>query len=191
MITLRITNDNAKDWFPVTYSKFIENLRNSESSSFDCQEEMFEWHLLWGFFVKKANSEEEKIAQMDRYMSKMNLIYDDRVELELPRIRCSLSMKAGYYHIMDRTIDETPVFVQDMAREIIKVMMIEEQDQIGDQIVMDSIRGFYESIIANEDNDSASELSIDAILDKINESGMKSLNSVELGYLKDMSGGKS
>lgn len=59
MVAFKLSQDQVKDWFPTTYQYFIDELRNSKSSSNDIPEEKIEWCLSWGFFVKKATSEEE------------------------------------------------------------------------------------------------------------------------------------
>ncbi len=193
MITFKLKQDQAKDWFPETYQNFIDELRNSKSLSKDILEEKLEWDLTWGFFVKKAITEEEKLEQKDNYIRKMDLIYDDRVKLEMPRIRCSLNLKAGYYYKMDRVVEtSTPDFVLDMAREVVKYMMIQEQQYVGNPEVLESIREFYESLMKNiglDDQLDGYNLNMDDILDKINDKGMSSLSPRELEYLEKMSKG--
>lgn len=194
MVAFKLTSDQVKSWFPKTYQSFVEDLKMSQSSSKDTLEEKFEWFIGWGFFVKKAITEEEKMIQRENYTQKLNLIYEDRVQLELPRIRCSLSFKAEYYHRTDRVIEtEVPEFIKDMALEIIKYMMIQEQQFVNNPEVLESIREFYETLIQNMDMNSQDDqpsLNMDDILDKINDQGMSSLSSRELEFLEKMSRSK-
>lgn len=146
------------------------------------------------FFVKKANNEEEKIEQMNNYRSKMDLVYNERVNLEIPKIRCSLNMKAGYYHRMDRVLEkETPDFIKDMALEIIKYMIFMEQSQIGNPDVIESIKEFCDMMTSpmEVDLDNSDPDNIDDILDKINEGGMGCLSPKDLKFLDSMSKNKN
>ncbi len=192
MVTFKLTQEQAKSWFPDTYENFVSELKNSKSSSNDVLEEKMEWYLNWGFFVKKALTDEERADQKENYIRKMDLIYDDRIKLEIPRIRCSLNLKAGYYYRMDRVTElVTPEFVEDMAKEIIKYMMIQEQQFVNNDQVLASIQEFSESIMRNwELDDSSTNLNMDDILDKINDKGMSSLSPRELKYLENMSKSK-
>jgi hypothetical protein len=194
MVVFKLNQDQVRDWFPKTYQSFIDELRCSQSTSNDVPEEKLEWGMNWGFFVKKAVTQEEKNIQMENYTQKMNLIYEDRIQLEMPRIRCSLSLKAGYYHRIDRVLDlEVPDFVKDMAKEIVKFMMIQEQHFVGNPEVFESIREFYESLVENMEMDNQLDnphLNMDDILDKISEKGMSSLSPRELEYLEKMSKSK-
>lgn len=190
MVTFKLTQDQAKSWFPETYHSFITELRSSKSLSKDTLEENMNWFLNWGFFVKKSNTEEEKYHQQENYKRKMELVYEDRVKLEMPRIRCSLNFKAGYYHKMDRVLERiVPEFVESMAKEVIKYMIVQERNFVGNIEVMESIKEFYDNLIENSGMEDSS-LDMDSILDKISEKGMESLSPRELQYLKNMSDGK-
>jgi hypothetical protein len=192
MVTFKLTQDQAKSWFPETYENFLNELKTSKSSSSGVLDENMEWYLNWGFFVKKATTEEEIANQKENYIRKMDLVYDDRIKLEIPRIRCSLNLKAGYYYRMDRVIEsKNPEFVEDMAKEIIKYMMIQEQQFINNDQVLASIQEFSELMMRNwESDESPTNLNMDDILDKINDKGMSSLSPRELKYLENMSKSK-
>ena len=192
MITFKITQDQIKNWFPITYQNSIDELRSSKSSSNDTSEDKIEWFLTWGFFVKKATTEEEKEKQKENYLKKMEMVYEDRVLIEMPKIRCSINMKAGYYYKMDRAVETTiPTYIEDMAKEVTKYMMFQEQQYIGNQEVMNSIKEFSDSMMQSLSNPGDEKsLELNDILDKINEKGIESLSAVEMEYLNKMSKSK-
>ncbi len=188
MVQFQITSEKAKEWFPETYNIFLEELRSSKSRYNDVSEDKMHWFISWAFLVKKAITEEEKEAQKVSYMNKMNLVYDDRIQLELPRIKCSITIKANNYYRTDRVFEtEVPPYINDMAKEIVKITMVQEQNYFNNPIVMDSLKEFYNLYQPDEVGDNNDNLSIDDILDKISESGIQSLSPNELRFLEKMS----
>ena len=211
MIQVELTNDRVKEMFPITYSSFLSELRNSSSRSSSIEESKIKWSVTWGFFVKKAKTLEEKDKQMFSLEQKFNLPYEERLNLEIPRIKCSLSMKAGFYEKTDRVFDETPNYVIESSKEILKFMIFEEQKSIQNPEVLESIRDFIEKQESlkeeNKENptnvvDSLKqaleklskskspkkrEFHLDEILDKINLNGIDSLDKEEIDFLGTMS----
>lgn len=61
MVTFKLTQDQAKSWFPETYHSFITELRSSKSLSKDTLEENMNWFLNWGFFVKNQIQRKKNI----------------------------------------------------------------------------------------------------------------------------------
>jgi hypothetical protein len=194
MVSFQIESEKVKEWFPETYKSFIEDLRNSKSQSKDTKEENMEWYIIWGFFTKKAKTESEIEEQSERIAKRMEMVFSDRLNAELPKIRCSLDMKAGYYYRTDRVQEkEVPQFINDMAIDIVKWMIFQEQQWLNNEVVIDSIRDFYDDVMyyINSDRvDESENLNMDSILDKINESGMSSLTPIELDFLEKSSNSK-
>lgn len=194
MVSFQIESEKVKEWFPETYKSFIEDLRNSKSQSKDTKEENMEWYIIWGFFTKKAKTESEIEEHSERIAKSMEMVFSDRLNAELPKIRCSLDMKAGYYYRTDRVQEkEVPQFINDMAIDIVKWMIFQEQQWLNNEVVIDSIRDFYDDVMyyINSDRvDESENLNMDSILDKINESGMSSLTPIELDFLEKSSNSK-
>ena len=187
MIVFKATFEDIAKWFPEESGQFIQELRDSSSKNSKFKAEKTDWIVSWGFFVKKAKSEEEQTAQRDLFMNKLKMVYSERVEVELPKIRINLSMKAGQYLRGDKVYSETPDFITQMAREVVKVMMWEEQKQLQDPIVLESLEEFKH--LFEESEPSETPLDLDTILDKINTTGMSSLTGEELKFLEKMSKG--
>ena len=208
MIQVELANDRVKEMFPITYNSFLSELRSSTSRSSTIEESKIKWSVSWGFFVKKAKTIDEKDKQIYLIEQKFNLPYEERIKVELPRIKCSLLMKAGFYEKVDRVFDETPDYVIDSSREILKYMMYEEQKKIQNPEVLESIRDFVEkqeSLKENPENMSnvidslkqafdklsktpkKKEFHIDEILDKISVNGIDSLDKDEIDFLGTMS----
>ena len=206
MVQFEIESEKMKEWFPKTYSSFIQELRNSKSKSADKPEEKIEWMISWGVFRTKARTEEEQIKKDMEFENKMKLTYEERCEADLPKLRITISMKAGYRILTDRALDEgIPEYIKEMFYEVMKITMLQEQMIVNDPNVLDSLEEFkhlLEDIIEDmglemEGLDGLKSavkkqeapLSMDDILDKISESGMQSLTAKELKFLEKMSRG--
>ena len=211
MVQFALKPEEVKEWFPETYKAFIEELRNSKSTSNDKSEEKIEWAISWKFFRKKSKTDEEKVIADMEFEQKMHLIYEDRCQADLPKIRVSVSMKAGNYIRTDRSLDtELPKYVVDMHYETMKITMLQEQMMINDPVVLESLAPFkhlldelmqdmgvtpemLESLgdklpgISSLQPKKEVQLNMDEILDKINETGMQSLTAKELKFLEKMS----
>jgi hypothetical protein len=143
MVQFPLKPEEVKEWFPETYKAFIDELRNSKSSSNDKSEEKIEWGISWAFFRKKSKTEEEKVLADMEFEQKMHLTYEERCKVDLPKIRISLSMKAGNYIRTDRSIDkDIPKYVVDMHYETMKITMLQEQMMINDPVVLESLAPF-------------------------------------------------
>ena len=184
MITFRANYDDVVRWFPEETDQFISELRTSTTKSSRVKVEKIEWVVSWGFFGKKAKNEEEQLGKQDKFMDKLKLVYTERLEVEIPKIRIFLSMKAGQYIRGDK-IYVIPDFFKSMAGEVLKVMMFEEQKHLQDPVVLESLKEF-EHLFKNEVEE---EFNLDDILDKINTTGMESLTPQELKFLEDSSKG--
>lgn len=214
MVQFPLKPEEVKEWFPETYKAFIEELRNSKSPSNDKSEEKIEWGISWAFFRKKSKTDEEKVLADMEFEQKMHLTYEERCKVDLPKIRISLSMKAGNYIRTDRSIDkDVPKYVVDMHYETMKITMLQEQMMINDPVVLESLAPFkhlldelmqdmgitpemLESLgdklpgltsIQSSAPKRETPLNMDEILDKINETGIQSLTAKELKFLEKMS----
>lgn len=237
MVQFPVKQEEIKEWLPETYKSFIEELRNSKSQSAKKREDKIKWFVSWGYFGKKAKTEEEKIQKQIDFEAKLHLPFEDRLKEDTPKISVYVYMKAGYYERSDKSVDITvPQYILDMSKEILKQTMLKEQIFVQDPVVQESIREWkymLRDIIELDENDDPilneegkpipvvpfeideetglpkmdpetglpimkkrgennkkvveQPLSMDDILDKINETGIASLSPRELEYLEKMS----
>jgi hypothetical protein len=206
MVQFEIENDKMKEWFPITYQTFIEELRDSRSTSADKDEDKIKWMISWGVFRTKAKTEEEQILKDLELENKLKLPYEERCKVDIPKIRITISMKAGYRVVSDRTLDsEIPDFVKEMFYEVMKITMLQEQMLINDPVVLESLEEFKDLLsdfiedmeiemegfedVKKAYKKQETTLSMDDILDKISDTGMQSLTAKELKFLEKMSRG--
>lgn len=182
MITFKLKYDAIVKEYPEVVNQLITELRNSNSPSKDIAEEKTDWVITWGFFVKKAKTEEEKLEREEKFMEKFKLGWEDRLKLELPKIRVTILMKAGNYVRGDR-FETVSSFVTEMATQIMNFTMHKEQEHFQYQDVIDTLP----SLPVQEETNVTEELNIDVILDKISEQGMSSLSQSELEFLEHSS----
>jgi hypothetical protein len=206
MVQFEIENDKMKEWFPITYKTFIEELRNSNSKSAEKAEDKIEWMVSWGVFRTKAKTEEEQIQKDIEFENKLHLPYEERCAVDLSKLRLTVTMKAGNRIVSDRSLDNNiPEYIEEMFYEVMKITMLQEQMIINDPTVMESLaeykhlldeiledmeiemEGFDELKSAMKKQEAP--LSMDDILDKISATGMQSLTAKELKYLENMSRG--
>jgi hypothetical protein len=185
MITFEVKHEFMQEFFPEITDKFLKNLRESDSKSNDTPIDKIQWVISWGFFVKKAKTEEEIIERDLNYQNKLKLKYPERLEIEVSRIRVDILMKAGNYIKGDR-FNNTSEYITNMAKEVVKIMMINEQEYLQDPNVLDSMQDFM-YLNSELSDDFQEQLDLDSILDKINKSGIQSLSKNELNYLEQAS----
>jgi hypothetical protein len=195
MITFEVKNKDMKEWFPETYNIFLDELRSSYSTCANKPEENISWMISWGFFGKKAKTQEEAEEIAIAYSNKLKLVYEDRVAVDMSKIRISVSMKAGYYIRVDRSFDTVmPKYITELSNEVLKITMLMEQEILQDPIVMESLKEFEDLLVPNDEGNDIpaaqkAPLSMDDILDKISEHGIASLSSGEKKFLDKMSRG--
>ena len=194
MVTFKAKQEDIEKWFPKTREIFISELKNSQSSSRKHPVSKIEWFITWGFMTKKPKTDEEKVLKQLAYDEKLRLVYDERVKVEIPRIKIDVAMKAGHYFKCDRiVIEETPDFVKEMASEIVKSMMYAEQKELNDPVVLASMESFIDKFKDKDEKKSRGVIEpsfdLDSILDKINDLGMSSLTASELQFLEKKSKG--
>lgn len=123
----------------------------------------------------------------------MEMLFDDRLDEELSKVRVSVTLKIGNF-IMSNRLEKgiVPKVIKDIVTEITKYKMLYEYQVHGNIDVLNSIPEFDESIatlevVKNEIEYSSDSYDIDDILDKISESGMESLTDGEKEFLKNHS----
>src|ERR1700761_9088366 len=105
MVQFQVKHEEIKEWLPETYKSFIEELRASKSNSAKKREDKIKWFVSWGYFGKKAKSDEEKAQKDIDLEEKLHLTYEERLKADTPKIGVYIYMKAGYYERSDKSID--------------------------------------------------------------------------------------
>ncbi len=144
----------------------------------------------YGFFVPKGDKE-------DYYESQYTLKFEERLALEMSKLRVDISLKIGKFSMTNRLNDNmTPVAIKQIVNELTKIKMIIEGKFHENQDVIDSIPEVDTSIVSyrivgseDEVEEKSGSFDIDLILDKINTDGIQSLSEEEREFLDKVSKG--
>jgi len=143
--------------------------------------EKLEFFYTFGSFLPKVQNREDFYINMWEETARM--LWVQRLEHELSKIRVDLTMKMGNFSISDRmNKDYIPSLVVSLVTEITKLKMIFECEMNGLQEVKESIPPLDKDYL---DEDSVRELlklalggektfDLDNLLDKISENGIES-----------------
>ena len=177
----------VKDWI-----KKIKKIKITESKF---EKDDIEFFYSYGFFVSKSkNKEEEYVKALE---SAIAMLYPERLELELSKVRVNVSMKLDNFIITDRLPKGTiPQREKDIVTEVTKVKMMLESEFSYNKKVLESIpaldktvvdieviKGSDEKTVVKESN----SFTIDTILDKISNKGYDSLSKEEKEFLDNKS----
>ena len=180
--------------FPIVkgWIKKIKKIKITESKF---EKDDIEFYYSYGFFVPKSkNKEEEYVKSLE---SAIAMLYPERLELELSKVRVNVSMKLDNFIITDRLPKGTiPQRVKDIVAEVTKVKMMLESEFSYNKKVLESIpaldktvvdieviKGSDEKTVVQESN----SFTIDTILDKISNKGYDSLSKEEKEFLDNKS----
>ncbi len=132
MITMFVTYDLVCKEYEKESQELINVLRNSNSKYKDTPIEKLHWAYSFSYFRKKSENTPEY------YETLFKLPFEERLEVELKRVRVSLALSAGYFYLSDRVIN-----VSDSVKETVRLIttqkMVNEQQMIGDENVLNSI----------------------------------------------------
>lgn len=197
MNTIKVTREDVERDYPAIYNEFVESLRTSNSLSRKMDLEKAKWFYTWGSFVKKAKTNADKILKDLKTNDKFGMMFDERLELELSKIRINVTMEAGKFLRGDRArkMLDIPEPIKDLVTETTKIQMILEQRQHNNQNVVNSIPEINNDIIPREQLatllgeegieavEEVEELNVDTILEKITKTGLDSLTDKEREFL--------
>lgn len=166
----------VKDWIDVlnTYIK---------GSNFPMSK--IEAYYDYGYFVptRKNTPEENLMAQIHN----QTLRYEDRLKVELAKVRVSVTIKMGQTILTHRLQKGfIPKTIQEIISEITKVRMGLECDEHGNEDIRKSIPPLSPDIVVHFIDympKEEPEMEIDDILDKISKSGFDSLTEEEKEFL--------
>ena len=179
----------VKDW--------IKKIKKIKITKTEFDKNDIEFYYSYGFFVPKSkNKEEEYLKSLDLSMA---MLYPERLELELSKVRVNISMKLENFIITDRLPKGTiPQKVKDIVAEVTKVKMMVESEFSYNKIVLESIPALDKTVVDIEIVKGPQDLpiefvseaqtfTIDSILDKISKKGYESLSKEEKDFLDNKS----
>lgn len=179
----------VKDW--------IKKIKKMKITKTEFDKNDIEFYYSYGFFVPKSkNKEEEYLKSLDLSMA---MLYPERLELELSKVRVNISMKLDNFIITDRLPKGTiPQKVKDIVAEVTKVKMMVESEFSYNKIVLESIPALDKTVVDIEIVKGPQDLpiefvseaqtfTIDSILDKISKKGYESLSKEEKDFLDNKS----
>lgn len=194
MYTLNINTDDTYKEFP-NIKKWIEII-HSEILKKDIDSTNVEICYTYGFFIKKPKDEEERtntyISMYDRVKT---MLYDDRVEFELSKVRVDIDITIGDFTLINR-LDSIPEKISNIVKELTKVKMMMEGEFYQNQTIIDSIPPIDTSIVSlkiireyDDFDEDIESYDIDFLLDKISKHGIVSLTTQEKDFLDRTSKG--
>lgn len=179
----------VKDW--------IKKIKKMKITKTEFDKNDIEFYYSYGFFVPKSkNKEEEYLKSLDLSMA---MLYPERLELELSKVRVNISIKLDNFIITDRLPKGTiPQKVKDIVAEVTKVKMMVESEFSYNKIVLESIPALDKTVVDIEIVKGPEDLpiefvseaqtfTIDSILDKISKKGYESLSKEEKDFLDNKS----
>lgn len=177
----------VKDW--------IKKMKKIKLNDGDINKDDIEFYYSYGFFVPKSkNNEEDYIKSIE---SNITLLYPDRLNFELSKVRVNITMKLDNFIITDRLPKgKIPSKIVDIVSEVTKVKMMVESEFSYNKEVLESIPALDKSIVDIEiikngvnveTTDITNDFTIDTILDKISKGGFESLTKEEKDFLDNKS----
>jgi hypothetical protein len=172
-----------KDWIELSNSKFLNNELDEEKMSF---------FYSYGFFLPKINDMEKKIEFYENmYENTQKMMFDERLEFELKKVRVNLTMLVGKNFVLSNRMPKgiIPDIIRKVVTEVTKVKMLVEYEFNNNEDVKKSIPEIDTSIISFEiirdvvKDENKLNLDIDDILDKISQDGLDSLSDEEKEFL--------
>lgn len=173
--------------------QWIENFNLISFSEKEITEDDVQVFCSFGYFVPKSHNG-DKFEEISEMSSKM--LFQDRLNFEMSKVRVSLTVKVGNFTITDR-LPKGIIFesVKKVVAELTKVKMTVESEYYNIQEVKESIPEFDKSIIDFEivkdvvknDYNHQINFDVDDILDKISKQGIDSLSEEEKQFLDSKS----
>jgi hypothetical protein len=188
MFTISVSKEEVLSDFPFIIKKWIDVIK--KEIKVDLDESKIDFYYSYGYFIPKVEDKEQYYNEMFEKCSKM--LFGERLELELSKIRINLAIKSGNFFISDRLPKGSmPKSIKDIVTEITKVKMLVESEYHDNDKISDSIPDIDKNIVSfeiirdvvNSDYSKSQKFDIDNILDKISKEGMDSLSDEEREFL--------
>lgn len=171
------------DWIDLANSKFLNNELNEDKISF---------YYSYGFFLPKIKDLDKKIDFYENmYENTSKMMFDDRLEFELSKVRVNLTMLVGKNFVLSNRMPKgsIPEIIRKVVTEVTKVKMLVEYEYHNNDSIKKSIPEIDTSIVSFEiirdvvKDENKLNLDIDSILDKISQEGLDSLSDEEREFL--------
>ena len=175
----------VKEWIDNAQTNFIKS---------EIEESNMDFYYTYGFFVPKVDNREELYTDMYEKTSKM--LFEDRLNFELSKVRVNLTMKIGKHFMLTNRLEKgsLPSMVKTIVTELTKVKMTIEAEYSENEEVKSSIPEIDRDIVnleiikdVIEKDYDIKDFDIDELLDKINEAGIESLSDEERDFLNKKS----
>lgn len=132
MITMLVNYDIVRKEYEKESNDLITLLRNSNSKNKDIEIEKINWIYSFSYFVKKGENTEDYYEQL------VKLPYDERLSVELKKVRVNLSLYAGHFYISDR-VEGVSEIVKKVVEKITVKKMTNEAETLGDDSLLGTI----------------------------------------------------
>jgi hypothetical protein len=188
MFTITVSKEEVLLDFPFIQDKWIDVIK--KDIKVDLDESKIEFYYSYGYFIPKVDDKEKYYDDMFEKCS--NMLFNERLEFELSKVRVNLTLKSGNFFISDRLPKGSmPKSIRDIVTEITKVKMLVESEYHDNDKISDSIPDIDKNIVSleiirdvvNSDYSKSQKFDIDNILDKISKEGMDSLSDEEREFL--------
>ena len=196
MFVIDVERKEVTKEFPII-KDWLKKMKKIKLNEGEFDKDKVEFYYSYGFFVAKSkNNDEEYLKSLD---SNLKMLYPQRLELELSKVRVNISMKLDNFIITDRLPKESvPSKIQDIVAEVTKVKMMVESEFSYNKIVLESIPALDKTVVDIEIVKGPQDLpiefvseaqtfTIDSILDKISKKGYESLSKEEKDFLDNKS----
>lgn len=195
MFTINIEKDELVNQFP-EIKKWVKKIQKmSFSEKGEVNQSEIEFYCSYGYFVPKSFNG-EKYSEVIEATTKM--LFDERLNFELSKVRVNLTMKIGHFVISDRLPKGiVPEAISRIVTEVTKVKMMIESDHYQNEEVKKSIPEIDKTFVdidiirdvVTNDYKEDKNFDIDSILDKISQKGLDSLSNEEKDFLDNKSKG--
>lgn len=191
MFTIQVEKEEVLNDYPDITQKWMDFLENSGK---EIKQDKLEFYYSYGFFVPKVEDKVKFYADVFEKCS--NMMYEERFDYELSKVRINMGVKLGQFFMSDRMEKgKVPDIIKDIINEITKVKMLVESEYHENQEVKDSIPELNSDIVSFDiikdvvsgDYSESQNFDIDSILDKISQKGMESLSDEEKEFLNKKS----
>lgn len=195
MFIINIEKDDLLNQFP-EIKKWVKKIQKMSFSEKDeVNQSKIEFYCSYGYFVPKSFNG-EKYSEVIEATTKM--LFDERLNFELSKVRVNLTMKIGHFVISDRLPKGiVPESISRIVTEVTKVKMMIESDHYQNEEVKKSIPEIDKTFVdidiirdvVTNDYKEDKNFDIDSILDKISQKGLDSLSNEEKDFLDNKSKG--
>ena len=200
MFVIDVERKEVTKEFPII-KDWLKKMKKIKLNEGEFDKDKVEFYYSYGFFVSKSkNNDDEYLKAMQE---NLKMLYPQRLQYELSKVRVNISMKLDNFIITDRLPKgSVPIKIQDIVAEVTKVKMMVESEFSYDKDVLESIPALDKTVVdieivkngestflttGSNNATTTNDFSIDTILDKISKKGFESLSKEEREFLDNKS----